>query len=577
MGVGRRAAAAAAAAASARAASAAVAAAARGDAIPCRRLSAASRASEGAEEREVAGVAGGVGAGACRRGRAGRRLLAPLLARTAARAPGRISGEEAIAAAASGGGVPRLAGHTLFCRPALPMRPRPTLRGRPGARAQPRAAAAAEPRRGAGAAVRAAAAAAPPTTASLADRVRPDFPALAQEVGGRPLLYLDSGATSQKPVSVLRAMDAYYERDNANVHRGVHALAARATASYESARARVAAFIGASSDRDLVFTRNATEGINIVAHAWGLANLKPGDEILVSVAEHHSNLVPWQLVAARTGARVRAVGLTPTQEIDVGAVRDALHEGRVKIVALQHVGNVTGALLPAAAVADICRAAGARLLLDCCQSLPGLPLDVAALGADWVVASAHKACGPTGIGLLWGKPDVLEAMPPFMGGGEMIDHVGIESSTFAPPPARFEPGTPPIAEAIGFGAAVEYLNAIGMDAVARHEAEVGGLLYEGLRSINGVTVYGPPPGPTRPAALASFNVSGLHATDISTLLDGAGVAVRSGHHCAQPLHAALGVSASARASPYIYTSAGEVDAFLGELKSAIQFFRDAGL
>lgn len=412
---------------------------------------------------------------------------------------------------------------------------------------------------------------------SLADRVRGDFPVLRQEVAGRPLVYLDSGATSQKPTSVLDAMDAYYTHDNANVHRGVHALAARATAGYEGARAKVAAFINARSDRDVIFTRNATEGINLVAHAWGLANLGPGDQILVSVAEHHSNLVPWQLVAARTGATVRAVGLTPAQEIDVGAVGAALREGKVKIVALQHVGNVLGAVLPAAAVAEMCAAAGARLLLDCCQSLPGLPLDVGALGADWVVASAHKACGPTGIGLLWGKPDVLAAMPPFMGGGEMIDSVEITRSTFAPPPARFEPGTPPIAEAVGFGAAVDYLGAIGMDKVAAYEAELGGLLYEGLRAIDGVTVYGPPPGPSRGAALATFNVNGLHATDVSTLLDGAGVAVRSGHHCAQPLHAVLGVPASARASPYIYNTAGEVETFLEELKGAIKFFRDAGL
>ena len=423
---------------------------------------------------------------------------------------------------------------------------------------------------------------APPST-SLADRVRPDFPALHQTVGddgARPLIYLDSGATSQKPEVVLGAMDTYYRRDNANVHRGVHALAARATAGYESARAKVAAFIGAGSPEEVVFTRNATEGINIVAGGWGASVLRPGDVIVTSVAEHHSGLVPWQLVAARTGARVVAVPLARDETIDVDALASTLaaHAGRVKVVSLVHVSNVLGSVLPVAAVAEMTHAAGAKLLLDCCQALPALPLNVASLGADWIVASAHKACGPTGIGLLWGTPEALEAMPPWGGGGEMIETVTLESSTFAPPPARFEPGTPPIAEAIGFGAAVDYLTAIGMANVKAHEDEVGGLLWEGLKSIDGVRVYGPPPThPLGRAALVTFNVDGLHATDVSTLLDGAGVAVRSGHHCAQPLHTALGVSASARASPYIYNGAADVDAFLRELKGAITFFRDAGL
>ena len=423
---------------------------------------------------------------------------------------------------------------------------------------------------------------APPST-SLADRVRPDFPILHQTVGDdgtRPLIYLDSGATSQKPEVVLRAMDNYYRRDNANVHRGVHALAARATAGYESARAKVAAFIGAGSPEEVVFTRNATEGINIVAGGWGASVLRPGDVIITSVAEHHSGLVPWQLVAARTGAKVVAVPLARDETIDIDALASTLaaHAGRVKVVSLVHVSNVLGSVLPVAAVAEMTHAAGAKLLLDCCQALPALPLNVSTLGADWIVASAHKACGPTGIGLLWGTPAALEAMPPWGGGGEMIETVTLESSTFAPPPARFEPGTPPIAEAIGFGAAVDYLTAIGMGAVKAHEDEVGGLLWEGLKSINGVRVYGPPPAhPLGRAALVTFNVDGLHATDVSTLLDGAGVAVRSGHHCAQPLHTALGVSASARASPYIYNGAADVDAFLRELKGAIKFFRDAGL
>ena len=299
--------------------------------------------------------------------------------------------------------------------------------------------------------------------------------------------------------------------------------------------------------------------------------------------------MPWQLVAARTGAALRVVPLTPDKtRIDVDALSKILKEGNVKVVALAHVSNVLGCVLPAAAVAEMCRAAGARLLLDCCQTLPAMPCDVRALGADWIVASAHKACGPTGIGMLWGSEEALEQMPPFLGGGEMIDTVTLRESTFAPPPARFEAGTPAIAEAIGFGAAVDYLGeggAVGgMREVAAAEEELGGLLHEGLARIPGVTVYGPEFSPSSStegggnrAALASFNVEGLHATDVSTLLDHAGVAVRSGHHCAQPLHSALGCNASARASPYFYNTAGEVEVFLEELRGAIKFFRDAGL
>lgn len=315
--------------------------------------------------------------------------------------------------------------------------------------------------------------------------------------------------------------------------------------------------------------------------------LKPGDEIAISELEHHANIVPWQLVAAKTGAVLRIVPLTPDKaQVDVDALSKILKEGKVKIVALAHVSNVLGCVLPAAAVAEMCGAAGAKLLLDCCQTLPAMPCDVSALGADWIVASAHKACGPTGIGMLWGREEVLESMPPFLGGGEMIDTVTLERSTFAPPPARFEAGTPAIAEAIGFGAAVDYLEGIGgMGAVAAAEEELGALLHEGLAAIPGVEVYGPrfPSSPSGPgagagrAALACFNVEGLHATDVSTLLDHAGVAVRSGHHCAQPLHFVLGCSASARASPYFYNSSSEIGAFLEALRGAIKFFRDAGL
>jgi len=291
------------------------------------------------------------------------------------------------------------------------------------------------------------------------------------------------------------------------------------------------------------------------------------------VAEHHSGLVPWQLVAARTGAVLRHVGLDPvTQGLDMADFRAQL-SSRTKLISLVHVSNVLGAVTDTELVAAEARRVGARLLLDCCQSLPHMPVDVTALGADWIVASSHKMCGPTGIGFLWGRAEVLEGMPPWMGGGEMIQDVFLDHSTYAPPPARFEAGTPAIAEAIGLGAACDYLSALGMQRVHAYEAEIGGYLYERLQSVPGVTVYGPPPGGARGrASLAAFNVEGLHATDVSTILDASGVAVRSGHHCTQPLHRYLGVPASARASAYIYNTPGEVDAFVDALRETVAFF-----
>jgi cysteine desulfurase/selenocysteine lyase len=403
---------------------------------------------------------------------------------------------------------------------------------------------------------------------------------LHQTVHDRPLVYLDSAATSQKPRAVLDAMDDYYTRYNSNVHRGVHHLSALATAGYEGARAKVARFINAPTDREIVFTRNASEAINLVAYTWGLANLKPGDEVVLSVAEHHSNLVPWQLVAARTGAVLRFVRLTTdgTQELDVASLDD-LVTPRTKLVALVHVSNMLGCVLDVERVVAAARRVGARVLLDACQSVPHMPVDVATLGVDWLVASGHKALGPTGIGFLWGTSEVLESMPPWMGGGEMIQDVFLDHSTYAAPPARFEAGTPAIAEAIGLGAALDYLDNLGMARVHADEDALGGYLYERLAAVEGVTIYGPKPrsaaSPRGRAALASFNVAGLHATDVSTLLDAAGVAVRSGHHCTQPLHRELGIAASARASLYVYNTAADVDAFVDALEDTIKFFRDA--
>lgn len=411
----------------------------------------------------------------------------------------------------------------------------------------------------------------------LADRVRQDFPILQQKVyESNPLVYLDNAATSQKPKAVLDTIAEYYTEYNSNVHRGVHALSARATAAYEEARATVARFIGASGPEEIVFTRGATEAINLVANTWGLNTLRPGDEIVLSVAEHHSNIVPWQLIAAKTGAVLRFLPLTPdTQEIDVSKLEELVNS-RTRLIALVHVSNMLGCVLPVTQVVEVAEKVGARVLVDACQSVPNMPVDVAALGVDWLVASGHKMCGPTGIGFLWGKKDVLEEMPPWMGGGEMIQDVYLDHSTYAEPPSRFEAGTPAIAEAIALGAACNYLSDIGMAEVRAWEEELGGYLYDKLRSVNDsnqIQIYGPPPSVALGrAALCSFNVQGIHPTDISTILDQSGVAVRSGHLCTQPVHRILGVSASVRASPYFYNTFSDVDAFTDSLKDAIKFF-----
>jgi cysteine desulfurase/selenocysteine lyase len=358
--------------------------------------------------------------------------------------------------------------------------------------------------------------------------------------------------------------------------------ALRCVSLTRSVDSQVARFIGAASPTEVVFTRGATEAINLVANTWGSATLRAGDEIALSVLEHHSNLVPWQLLAARSGCVLRFASL------GAGGAPPGLVEWRAaitprtRLVATAAVSNVLGSAAPVAQLAEMCRSVGAKLLLDACQSVPHVPTDVSSLGADFLVASGHKMCGPTGIGFLWARPEILAAMPPWQGGGEMIATVGLESSSFAEPPARFEAGTPAIAEAIGLGAACDYLSALGMRNVAAWEAEMGGYLYDTLRSrVPGISIYGPVPAGLKGghgvrSALAAFNVKGLHATDVSTLLDASGVAVRSGHHCCQPLHAALGVGASARASLYVYNTKAEVDAAADALAEVCTFLRDAG-
>jgi cysteine desulfurase/selenocysteine lyase len=408
---------------------------------------------------------------------------------------------------------------------------------------------------------------------TLAQTVRADFPILTQTVNGHPLVYFDNAATSQKPQAVLDAIQHYYTRDNANVHRGVHALSARATDAYEGARDKVAAFVGAVSRDEIVFTRNASEAINLVAYSWGMSQLQRGDEIILSVMEHHSNLVPWQFVAQRTGAVLKFVELTDTQEFDLDQFRSLLSD-HTKLVAVNHVSNTLGCINPVQEIVTLAHQYGAKVLIDACQSTPHLPLDVKTLDCDWLVASGHKMCGPTGAGFLYGKLEVLKAMPPFLGGGEMIADVFLDRATYAELPHKFEAGTPAISEAIALGAAVDYLNTVGMDAIAAYEHDLTAYLYQQLNPIPQITLYGPQPqadGSGR-AALATFTVEGVHAQDLSTLLDQSGIAIRSGHHCTQPLHRILGVSSTARASLYFYNTREEIDVFIAALKDTIDFF-----
>ncbi|MEO0430336.1 MAG: SufS family cysteine desulfurase [Cyanobacteria bacterium J06656_5] len=411
------------------------------------------------------------------------------------------------------------------------------------------------------------------TAKPLAHDVRADFPILDQMVNGKPLVYFDNAATSQKPQVVLDALLDYYTQDNANVHRGVHTLSARATAAYEATRDKLATFINAASRDEIVFTRNASEAINLVAYAWGLSNLKAGDEVILSVMEHHSNLVPWQLVAQRTGAVLKHVQLTDTQEFDLEQFKELVCD-RTRLVAINHVSNTLGCINPVEDIISIAQAQGAKVLLDACQSIPHMPVDVQALGCDWLVASGHKMCGPTGAGFLYGKLDILEAMPPFLGGGEMIQDVYLDHSTYAELPHKFEAGTPAIAEVIMLGAAVDYLTNIGMERIAQYEHELTRYLYDRLAQLPQLKLYGPKPkadGSGR-AAIATFTVANLHAQDLSTFLDQTGIAIRSGHHCTQPLHRFLGTDSTARASLYFYNTYEEIDSFVAALKDTIEFF-----
>ena len=408
---------------------------------------------------------------------------------------------------------------------------------------------------------------------ALATKVRKDFPILNQEVNGKPLIYFDSAATSQKPIAVLNTLRDYYEQYNANVHRGAHSLSVKATEGYEGARDKVANFVNAASRQEIVFTRNATEAINLVAYSWGLNTLQPGDEIILSVMEHHSNIVPWQLIAQKTGAVIKYVGLSETEGFDLEQFKQLISE-KTKLVSVVHVSNTLGCINPVEEIIAIAHRYGAKVLIDACQSVPHMPIDVQAMDCDWLVASGHKMCAPTGIGFLYGKLELLESMPPFFGGGEMIAEVYLDHSTYNELPHKFEAGTPAIGEAIALGAAVDYLTELGMDKIHAYEEELIAYLFEKLREIPDLKVHGPQPtadGKGR-AALASFTVGGFHPNDLSTLLDHEGIAIRSGHHCTQPLHRILGVPGTARASLYFYNTREEIDTFITALKETIDFF-----
>lgn len=411
--------------------------------------------------------------------------------------------------------------------------------------------------------------------------IRCDFPLLHREVNGRPLVYLDSGATSQNPSCVIDVERSYYENENAAVHRGAHTLAALATERFEDARATLARFVGARED-EIVWTSNATEALNLVAYAIGNATagrggsaaqrfrLAPGDEILVTEMEHHANLIPWQELAARTGAVVRYIPISPdgTLRMDEAA---RLVSPRTRILAFTHVSNVLGVINPVQELVALAHSVGALTVLDACQSAPHLPLDLTALRVDFAAFSGHKMLGPTGIGVLFGRSELLNALPPFLTGGSMITTVTMESADYLPSPHRFEAGTQRVSQAIALASAVGYLERIGIDRIAAHDAALGQQLVIGLNEIPGVTVLGPGIGQER-VGLASFDVAGIHSHDIGQFLDDRSIAVRVGHHCTQPLHRRLGITSSTRASVYLYTTEDEVDEFLGALSDAINFF-----
>ena len=408
------------------------------------------------------------------------------------------------------------------------------------------------------------------------DAIRADFPILERTVDGAPLVYLDSANSSQKPRVVVEAIEDHYLNHNANVARAMHVLGAEATEAFEDSRAQLARFIGANRTEEVVFTKNASEALNLCAYTLG-ASIRAGDEIVISVMEHHSNIVPWQLLAQRTGAVLRWFDVTDEGRLDLEkAAAESLINERTKIISVAYVSNVLGTVNPISQIAALGHAVGATVVVDASQAVPQLSVDLAALGADLVAFTGHKMVGPTGIGVLWGRYELLAALPPFLGGGEMIEIVTMEGSTYAPPPHRFEAGTPPIAQAVGLAAAAQYLSVIGMDQISVHERDITAYALQGLRGLPGVTILGPDESVDRGGAV-SFTLSGadgqpIHPHDVSHLLDSRGIAVRAGHHCARPLHQRFGVQSSTRASFYLYTTSAEIDALIDGLDYTISFF-----
>jgi cysteine desulfurase/selenocysteine lyase len=401
-------------------------------------------------------------------------------------------------------------------------------------------------------------------------RIRADFPTLSREIRpGVPVAYLDSTATSQKPAAVLEAMDDFYRRSNANIHRGIHTLAEEATALYEAARGKIAKFINAPSARQIVYTRNTTESINLVAYSWGRANLNTGDLVILTEMEHHSNLVPWHILKAERGIRLEFIPVTEDGLLDLDAYRALLDQGP-KLVSFTHMSNVLGTITPADEIIRLAHEAGAITLVDGAQSVPHFTVDVQALDADFLAFSAHKMVGPTGIGALYGKKNLLEEMPPFLGGGDMIRTVHLREFTPNSLPHKFEAGTPAIAEAVGFGAAVDYLTSVGMDKIAAHEHEITEYALERLEEVPGVKVFGP--GVQDKGGVVAFTFDGVHPHDVAQILDQDGVAVRAGHHCAQPLHEKFGITATSRASFYLYSTKEEVDKLIEGIYKVKEIF-----
>jgi cysteine desulfurase/selenocysteine lyase len=405
------------------------------------------------------------------------------------------------------------------------------------------------------------------------EAVRKDFPILDRTVrDGHPLVYLDSANTSQKPRAVLDVLSDFYERHNANIHRATHALGEEATEAYEDARLKIASLIGAPDAAEVVFTKNSSEALNLVANVlgWGPRGLKPGDEVVVTTMEHHSNIVPWQLLCERTGATLRWFDVTDEGRLDLSNIDDLLTE-RTKVLALVHVSNVLGTVNPVALLAARAHEVGALVVVDGSQAVPHMPVDVAALDVDFYAFTGHKMCGPTGIGVLWGRRALLEELPPFLGGGEMIETVTMEKSTYAAVPHKYEAGTPPIAEAVALGAAVDYLSGIGMESIAAHEQAITAYALARLGALDGVRILGPTEAVDRGGAI-SFTLDKVHPHDVAQVLDSVGVAVRAGHHCGRPVHQRFGITASTRASSYLYTTPAEIDALIAGVEQARRFF-----